>query len=86
MQKTNNQNLIIFGSTVENINKAEDLDIIIIKGNNINFDFIEKKLNKKVHAISINNFDEINLSLKEEIRKKHLIINGTEEVVKWLLI
>lgn len=82
-----NNTLLLFGSTVVDINKAEDIDIITIGDfNKKTFDSIEKKINKKLHNINVSSLNEISQALKEEIYKKHLLINGTEEVVKWLLI
>ncbi len=78
--------VIIFGSAVNSVNDAEDIDIIVVG----NFDkkkieVLEEKLNIKFHLISVKNLKEINKTLKEEIRKKHLIINGSERVIKWLI-
>lgn len=75
--------LILFGSSVEDFSKANDIDILC--DNKIDFSTIEKKYNKEVHAISVDSLEDINPALKKEIIKKHLIINNTEGVVKWLI-
>lgn len=78
--------VLIFGSFVDNPKKAEDVDILIVgQKENYNFRKLEDKINKKVHLITAENFDEVDSALKEEIRKKHLILNNVEEAVKWLI-
>ena len=81
-----NCNILIFGSASVNIKKAEDIDILVIgKIDKKIFLDLEKKIGKKVHLINVLSFSEINSSLKLEIKKKHLIISGVEEIVKWLV-
>ncbi len=78
---------LIFGSAVINLKKANDVDLFIIGRVNF-FDKIkefEKKFNKKIHIINLKNLNMINESLKREIAKKHLIIHGSEEIIKWLI-
>ena len=82
-----NTKVILFGSSVENSRKAEDLDLII--SGDVDFkdklkDF-EDKFNKKIHLINVKNLHDITDTLKKEIIKKHIIINGVEEVIKWLI-
>ncbi|MEK6827441.1 MAG: nucleotidyltransferase domain-containing protein [Nanoarchaeota archaeon] len=79
--------LIIFGSAVENTKKANDIDILIIgniKAKDKLKDF-EKKFEIKFHVISVPKLDDISNTLKEEIKKKHLIINNTEIILRWIL-
>ena len=81
-----NCNILIFGSASVNIKKAEDIDILVIgKIDKKIFLDLEKKIGKKVHLINVPSFSEVNNSLKLEIKKKHLIILGVEEIVKWLV-
>jgi predicted nucleotidyltransferase len=76
--------VIIFGSFVTDQKKANDVDVLYI-GSDINLKEIEGKINKKIHLINIESLDEINSTLKEEIKGKHLIIYNVEEIVKWLI-
>jgi DNA-binding transcriptional ArsR family regulator len=78
--------VLIFGSFIDNPKKAEDVDILIIgqKGSH-DFKKLEDKINKKIHLIRAESFDEVDSALKEEIRNKHLILNNVEEVVIWLI-
>ncbi|MBU2523397.1 MAG: helix-turn-helix domain-containing protein [Nanoarchaeota archaeon] len=78
---------LIFGSSVNDFKKANDIDLIIT--GKIDFekkliDF-EKKFNLKVHLINVKDLNEIKEGLKIEVKKKHLIIQGSEEVIKWLV-
>jgi predicted transcriptional regulator len=79
-----NQNLdennksLIFGSASQNIKKANDIDLLIT--GKINFqkkikDF-ESKFNIEVHLINVKSLNLIN---------KHLLISGSESIIKWLI-
>jgi len=83
LQKESSKQLMIFGSSVDNFSKSGDLDIVCLE--NINFKELEKKYNKNVHNLKVSSLEEIKEALKKEILKKHIIINGVEEVVKWLI-
>ncbi|MCK4670242.1 MAG: nucleotidyltransferase domain-containing protein [Nanoarchaeota archaeon] len=78
---------LIFGSAATDSKKANDVDLLIT--GKINFkDRIkqfEKKFNKKIHLINTKNLKTITQSLRMEISKKHLIIQGSEEIAAWLL-
>jgi len=81
-----NNKALIFGSAAENLKKANDIDLLII--GNINFqnkvkDF-ENNFNVKIHLINVEDLKKITNTLKQEIKKKHLIIKGTEEIIRWL--
>ncbi len=81
-----NNCLLIFGSFVENPETAKDIDLLALGNIDKNkFKEIERKLNRKIHLININKLNEVSDALKEEVRKKHLIIQGVEEIVKWLI-
>lgn len=78
---------LIFGSAVGSIKKAEDIDLLVV-GEPIHRKEIEEFENKfgvEIHLIKSKSLDEIKEGLKVEIRKKHLIIQGTEAIVRWLL-
>src|SRR3989344_2984646 len=76
---------LVFGSFVDDYKNANDLDLIVvgeIEENKLN-DF-SKKYDIKVHPIQVNSMEKISNSLKNEILKRHLIINSTEEFLRWL--
>jgi len=77
---------IIFGSASVNFKNANDVDLIII-GNfdKHKFKEFEKKFGIKFHLVNLNKLEEIDSSLKEEIKKKHLIIYDSEKIIKWML-
>lgn len=78
--------VLIFGSAVDSTRKANDIDMLVIgKFKEEKLNIIETKLNVKLHIISVSKLSEINESLKEEIREKHLIVQGSERLMKWLI-
>ena len=82
-----NNPAIIFGSASLNLKNANDIDLIMISNFDKNiFKEFEKKYNIKFHLINLNKLEEISPSLKQEIMKKHLIIQDSENIIKWMLI
>ncbi len=76
--------ILIFGSAVDSLKKARDVDLLVVgKFKRENLKELEEKLNLKLHVINVKNLKSINQSLKEEIRKRHLIVQGSEELIKW---
>jgi hypothetical protein len=75
--------VILFGSSVNNFSKAGDVDIICSE--NLNFDKLEEKYDREFHVVRMDKIDQIKDALKLEVLKKHLSINCTEEIVKWLI-
>lgn len=76
--------VLIFGSAAEDFNKAEDIDLLVVgKAGRINE--LEKKIGKEIHLINVNSLSKVSKSLKEEIIKKHLIIKGSEEIIRWMV-
>jgi len=43
-----------------------------------------KSLNIKIHLINVNSLSKITATLRNEIIKKHMIINKTDELIRWL--
>ncbi|MFT4311770.1 MAG: hypothetical protein ACMXYF_00910 [Candidatus Woesearchaeota archaeon] len=83
LHKLTDQPLLLFGSTVIDFSKARDIDILCLE--KIEITSLEKKYRKKIHFLRVNNLKEIQLPLKQEIQKKHIIVSSVEQVVKWLL-
>ncbi|MBW2981888.1 hypothetical protein KY343_03340 [Candidatus Woesearchaeota archaeon] len=81
-----NTKALIFGSSIDSVKKAEDIDLLIIgkAGENKIKDFA-KRINKEIHIIKVSRLDKISKSLKEEIIKKHVIIKGSEDIIRWIL-
>ncbi len=85
LHKFNNP-ILIFGSAVDSVKKAIDIDLLVIgKFDRKGMKLLEEKLNIKIHLINIRNLKEVNETLKQEIKKKHLIINNSEELIKWMI-
>ncbi|MCK5333876.1 MAG: hypothetical protein KAJ24_05150, partial [Candidatus Aenigmarchaeota archaeon] len=89
-----NQNLsemniaVIFGSAVQDIKKANDIDLLICGKSEIKrtVDDFAEKINRKIHLVNVPSLESISPALKNEILKKHLIVQGTEMVLKWLIM
>jgi hypothetical protein len=83
LHNLSNKMLLVFGSSVENLSKAKDLDIICFES--LDFREIEKKYDKEIHDLKVNSLVDIKDALKKEVLKKHIIVNSVEEVIKWLV-
>lgn len=78
--------MILFGSAVDSVKEAKDVDILVVgRFNPEKIKLIERKLNLKFHIINVKSLKEVNETLKKEIMKKHLIVQGSEELIKWLI-
>ena len=78
---------LIFGSAAVDSKKANDIDLLVTGKTNLkkgiaNF---EKKFNVNIHIINANDLKSLNEGLRKEIMSKHLIIQGSEEIIKWLI-
>ncbi len=76
---------IIFGSAVNKIQPNSDIDLLVVGKQKITkyIDDFESIYNKKIHKIQINKLNDLTLTLAKEIYKKHLILNNTEEVIRF---
>lgn len=76
---------IIFGSSVDEMKKGSDIDLLIIGKKNVSKEIeeFEKVYNKKIHKVQVSNLDDKSLSFIKEIYKKHLILNDTERVIRF---
>ena len=78
-------NALVFGSATINARKAGDIDILITgKFDESKIKDLEKRLNIEIHLINAKDLNSIDPTLKKEILIKHLIIQGSEEIIKWL--
>ncbi len=78
---------VIFGSATIDARKAGDIDLLITGEIDFeeNLKELEKSLNVNFHILNAKNLESIKDALKKEILAKHIIVQGTEEVVTWLL-
>ncbi len=79
-----NHKALIFGSSVSDFKKAHDVDLLVV-GKQISVAVFENKFNIKIHLIHVNALSTVTDPLREEIRKRHLLIQGSEELLTWLL-
>ncbi|MAE12941.1 hypothetical protein CMO92_00105 [Candidatus Woesearchaeota archaeon] len=75
----------IFGSAVQSFIKANDIDLLVV-GNveKKKLEHFGKKFNKPVHLIQVQNLKAVSRTLKKELEKTHLIVQGSEKFVCWL--
>ena len=75
---------VIFGSSVNQIEKSADIDMLVIgkKDMKNEIEDFEEIYNKKIHKVQTTNFKKIGLTLIKEIYAKHLIFNNTEMVIR----
>lgn len=80
-----NNTFIIFGSSVEKLQKDSDIDLLVLGKSNINkiVNDFEEVYNKNIHKIRVNDLNKLSDTLIKEIYKKHLIFNNTEQVIRF---
>lgn len=79
--------VIVFGSAVIDFKDANDVDILVA-GDMAYKDGIDElagRLNRKIHLLNVKSLDDVNDALKKEILAKHLIIQGMDGVLRWLI-
>lgn len=77
---------LVFGSAVDSFAAANDIDILIVgKDNSKKIGSFGKKLGKETHIINVKNLNKVSKALRLEIIKKHLLIKGSEDFVRWML-
>jgi len=81
-----NTKALIFGSAAQNPAKAEDIDLLI-RGECDEKDImrVSKKLGREIHLISTKSLSQVTSALKQEIIGKHLIIKGSEDILRWII-
>lgn len=82
-QLEENSLALVFGSAAISLKKADDIDLLVT--GNIDEKVISNKINKEIHLINLKSLKDISASLKQEIIKKHIIIKGTEDIIRWML-
>lgn len=82
-----NTTFLIFGSSVNKIEKGSDIDLLIIGRTNISkiFNEFQEVYNKKIHKVQVTNFSKLTPALIKEIYKKHLILNNTEQIIRFFV-
>jgi len=79
----NNNTFIIFGSTAKKTGANIDLLTIGKQDTSKEIKDFEKIYNKRIHNIQTNSLKNLTLTLTKEIYKKHLILNNTEQVIRF---
>lgn len=77
---------VIFGSAVGGTETANDIDVLLVgEPDEAAVEGFEHKFKVSFHIIDVPSLGDVSSELKGEVLKKHLIVEGTEEVVKWML-
>lgn len=76
---------VIFGSSVEKIQKGSDIDLLVVGNESLKkvLEDFELVYNKKIHKIQVTEIENISPLLFNEIYKKHLVLNNTEHIVRY---
>lgn len=81
-----NTKALIFGSAAESFGPANDIDILLVGKQDLKgLLAIAKRLNKKIHPIEVKSLNGISKALRNEIIKKHILVKGTEEFIRWMI-
>jgi hypothetical protein len=81
----NDTKILFFGSVVTSFTTAHDIDILVVGPiDEQSVNVFCTRFKKPTHIIHTNSFDDITPSLREEITKKHLIVKGSEDILRWL--
>ena len=77
---------LIFGSASHSPNKANDIDLLITgKTDKKILEKFSNRWNKKIHLINLKSLNNVTSALRQEIISKHVIISGSEDIIRWLL-
>ena len=76
---------VIFGSSVNKINKKSDIDLLVIGRSKVNrvLNEFEEIYNKKIHKVQITSLNKLSPAFTKELFSKHIILNNTEEVINF---
>ncbi|MBU4502495.1 MAG: nucleotidyltransferase domain-containing protein [Nanoarchaeota archaeon] len=76
---------VIFGSAGDRLQKGSDIDLLVIGTKNVTkaLEDYEDIYNKKIHKIEVRDKNKLTMTLVKEIYKKHLILNNTEEIIRF---
>ncbi|MBR9692704.1 nucleotidyltransferase domain-containing protein [Candidatus Woesearchaeota archaeon] len=76
---------LIFGSAAENYHSAGDIDLLIIgKIQRKKVKKVATLIGKKVHLVVLPTLVSISAIFRAEVIRKHLLISGSEEFLKWM--
>ena len=81
-----NVKVLIFGSAADSFNHAQDIDILIIGKTDVRaLHDMGKRINKEIHIIQGGSLEKISKPLRGEIIKKHLLVKGSEDFLRWMI-
>lgn len=76
---------VIFGSAVDRLQKDSDIDLLVIGKKDVTkvLNDFEEIYNKKIHKVEVSDKNKLTVALIKELYKKHLILNNTEEIIRF---
>ncbi|MBI1936152.1 hypothetical protein HYS31_06950 [Candidatus Woesearchaeota archaeon] len=78
--------VLVFGSAAESFKTAKDIDLLIAgKDKTQGLKNLAKRLNKEPHIVQAERLEKVSGALRAEIIKKHLLIKGSEDILRWML-
>ena len=84
-QRSYNSKCVIFGSFVQNTENYSDIDVLFCgKIHQEALNSFSERYNFNIHLIQVKNLKMVSFALKKEILKKHLLLFGSEEVLRWM--
>ncbi|MCA9488209.1 MAG: hypothetical protein KC516_04595 [Nanoarchaeota archaeon] len=84
LHKITSKTLLIFGSASEGFKNFNDIDILTLD-KNLDLKKLKNKFSFDFHVNYVPSLKSMSGTMRNEILKKHLIVNNSEEVVKWLI-
>ena len=77
--------IFIFGSSVKEPKGADDIDLLVIgRCDTKKITAFSKRYNKPIELLHVATKDKITTTFKNEIIKKHLLVSGSEQTIRWL--
>ncbi|MBS3131505.1 hypothetical protein J4212_03690 [Candidatus Woesearchaeota archaeon] len=85
MQRNPGGNALIFGSAAADFDAANDIDMLIVGRGYEKLEDFTQRLGKESHIVHVKSLIKITKTLKAEIIKKHLLVKGSEDFVRWMI-
>jgi|GEM_PF-1514513 len=77
--------IVIFGSATTSLRNAADIDILVT-GQTAEKEMKQLRLlGKRTHIVSVPSLGKVSATLRKEIQSKRLVVQGTDDVLRWIL-
>ena len=86
LQRTLHAKALVFGSAAVDFGAANDIDVLLVgKEDSKMLKAYAQKLGKDAHLIQVKGLHKVFAALRVEIIKKHLLVRGSEDFVRWMI-